>query len=79
MMGRGLVIRSVRRCPSCVRGWEQYCSRGYLLSTYNADERGVPGVKTKGGYSDHVVVDEECAFACSQNFIHVQKPKFHRR
>ena len=41
-------------------GDEQYCNNGATF-TYNSDEKHVTGIKTKGGYSDHVVVDQECA------------------
>ena len=50
------------RCTSCAEGDEQYCENGATL-TYNSDETNVAGVKTRGGYADHVVVDQKCVHA----------------
>ena len=50
----------VHRCTSCAEGDEQYCENGATF-TYNSDETNVAGVKTRGGYADHVVVDQKCA------------------
>ena len=47
------------RCNSCAGGDEQYCEAGATL-TFNSDEKNVPGIKTRGGYADHVVVDQKC-------------------
>ena len=46
------------RCDPCKVGNEQYCANGCNF-TYNGDEKTAPGIKTKGGYSDHMVVDQE--------------------
>ena len=50
----------VHRCLPCKGGDEQYCEPGCNF-TYNGDEKNSNGLKTKGGYADHVVVDQECA------------------
>lgn len=54
-VGVGCFVDSCRACEYCLRGQEQYCVKG-MTGTYNArDEQGEP---TYGGYSTHVVVDE---------------------
>ncbi len=54
-VGVGCFVDSCRACVDCLAGEEQYCLRG-TLGTYNAvDAEGRP---TYGGYSTHVVVDE---------------------
>ncbi|MCX5145801.1 NAD(P)-dependent alcohol dehydrogenase [Streptomyces sp. NPDC048550] len=54
-VGVGCFVDSCRACEYCLRGQEQYCAHG-ITGTYNArDKKGDP---TYGGYSTHVVVDE---------------------
>ncbi|WP_327163902.1 NAD(P)-dependent alcohol dehydrogenase [Streptomyces zaomyceticus] len=54
-VGVGCFVDSCRECEYCAQGLEQYCARG-MTGTYNAlDENGEP---TYGGYSSHIVVDE---------------------
>ncbi|MFH8711334.1 NAD(P)-dependent alcohol dehydrogenase [Streptomyces zaomyceticus] len=54
-VGVGCFVDSCRECEYCAQGLEQYCARG-MTGTYNAlDENGEP---TYGGYSGHIVVDE---------------------
>ncbi|MEV6729952.1 MULTISPECIES: NAD(P)-dependent alcohol dehydrogenase [unclassified Streptomyces] len=54
-VGVGCFVDSCRECEYCLRGQEQYCAQG-MTGTYNArDKKGDP---TYGGYSTHVVVDE---------------------
>ncbi|MGW4748016.1 NAD(P)-dependent alcohol dehydrogenase [Streptomyces sp. NPDC004290] len=54
-VGVGCFVDSCRECDHCRRGLEQYCERG-MTGTYNAlDKNGEP---TYGGYSTHIVVDE---------------------
>ncbi|MFB7540934.1 NAD(P)-dependent alcohol dehydrogenase [Streptomyces zaomyceticus] len=54
-VGVGCFVDSCRECEYCAQGLEQYCTRG-MTGTYNAlDENGEP---TYGGYSSHIVVDE---------------------
>ncbi|WP_143230462.1 NAD(P)-dependent alcohol dehydrogenase [Actinosynnema sp. ALI-1.44] len=53
-VGVGCFVDTCRTCTNCVAGQEQYC--GDQVATYNAvDADGRP---TYGGYSTHVVVDE---------------------
>lgn len=54
-VGVGCFVDSCRECAYCLRGLEQYCVNG-MTGTYNAlDKNGEP---TYGGYSTHIVVDE---------------------
>ncbi|GHB45854.1 dehydrogenase [Streptomyces cirratus] len=54
-VGVGCFVDSCRTCEHCLRGQEQFCSRG-MTGTYNAIGRD--GQPTYGGYSTHIVVDE---------------------
>ncbi|MFE0644240.1 NAD(P)-dependent alcohol dehydrogenase [Streptomyces sp. NPDC058877] len=54
-VGVGCFVDSCRECTYCQRGLEQYCVTGGT-GTYNTiDKNGEP---TYGGYSTHIVVDE---------------------
>ncbi|WSE05445.1 NAD(P)-dependent alcohol dehydrogenase [Streptomyces sp. NBC_01445] len=54
-VGVGCMVDSCRECDNCKAGLEQYCAKGNV-GTYNAlDKNGEP---TYGGYSTHIVVDE---------------------
>ncbi|MEU9062810.1 NAD(P)-dependent alcohol dehydrogenase [Streptomyces sp. NPDC048430] len=54
-VGVGCMVDSCRECENCKAGLEQYCVKGNV-GTYNAlDKNGDP---TYGGYSTHIVVDE---------------------
>jgi len=54
-VGVGCLVDSCRECDSCKAGLEQHCTGG-AVETYNAI--GKDGEITYGGYSTHVVVDE---------------------
>ncbi|MFG2429675.1 NAD(P)-dependent alcohol dehydrogenase [Streptomyces sp. NPDC048590] len=54
-VGVGCMVDSCRTCENCLAGLEQYCSEGNI-GTYNAV--GKDGEPTYGGYSTHIVVDE---------------------
>lgn len=54
-VGVGCFIDSCRTCSSCKEGLEQYCETG-MNATYNGREKD--GTLAQGGYSDHIVVDE---------------------
>lgn len=54
-VGVGCFVDSCRSCSSCREGLEQYCEQGMLL-TYSG--RGQDGQITQGGYSNHIVADE---------------------
>jgi uncharacterized zinc-type alcohol dehydrogenase-like protein len=55
-VGVGCMVDSCRECANCVAGEEQYCLEGNTL-TYNAI--GKDGRPTEGGYSTHIVVDQD--------------------
>ncbi len=57
-VGVGCFVDSCRSCSSCTKGLEQYCETG-MVFTYNGTEKN--GKPTYGGYSDHIVVDEQYA------------------
>ncbi|MFE9439521.1 NAD(P)-dependent alcohol dehydrogenase [Streptomyces sp. NPDC006602] len=54
-VGVGCLVDSCRECDNCKAGQEQHCTGG-SVGTYNAI--GKDGEPTYGGYSTHVVVDE---------------------
>src|SRR4051812_7738496 len=55
-VGVGCMVNSCRECENCEAGNEQYCLKGNT-QTYGSKDRD--GTVTYGGYSDHVVVDED--------------------
>jgi uncharacterized zinc-type alcohol dehydrogenase-like protein len=55
-VGVGCMVNSCRECENCRRGEEQYCLAGNT-QTYGSVDRD--GTITYGGYTDHVVVDED--------------------
>ncbi|MFF9977623.1 NAD(P)-dependent alcohol dehydrogenase [Streptomyces erythrochromogenes] len=54
-VGVGCMVDSCRVCEHCLSGQEQHCVQG-MTGTYNAVGRD--GEPTYGGYSTHLVVDE---------------------
>ncbi|GLV80596.1 dehydrogenase [Streptomyces lavendulae subsp. lavendulae] len=54
-VGVGCIVDSCRACEQCLAGQEQYCAKG-ITGTYNAVDKN--GEITYGGYSTHIVVDE---------------------
>jgi uncharacterized zinc-type alcohol dehydrogenase-like protein len=54
-VGVGCMVDSCRECENCQAGEEQYCLKGNV-GTYNSI--GKDGRPTEGGYSTHIVVDE---------------------
>jgi uncharacterized zinc-type alcohol dehydrogenase-like protein len=54
-VGVGCMVDSCRECENCLAGREQYCLKG-MIGTY--DGVGRDGKPTAGGYSTHIVVDE---------------------
>jgi alcohol dehydrogenase (NADP+) len=55
-VGVGSFIDSCRKCGPCQKGLEQYCLEGPTLTYNGVGEDGRN--RTKGGYSDKIVVDE---------------------
>jgi len=57
-VGVGCMVDSCGECPSCREGEEQYCETTGFVGTYNGPEP-VMGGHTFGGYSDHIIVDQD--------------------
>lgn len=57
-VGVGCFVDSCRECENCRAGLEQYCTGTGMIGTYNAVGRD--GQPTYGGYSQAIVVDENC-------------------
>jgi uncharacterized zinc-type alcohol dehydrogenase-like protein len=55
-VGVGCMVNSCRECENCRAGDEQYCLAGNT-QTYGSVDRD--GTVTYGGYSDHVIVDQD--------------------
>ncbi|MGA5298422.1 NAD(P)-dependent alcohol dehydrogenase [Nucisporomicrobium flavum] len=55
-VGVGCMVNSCRECDNCKAGYEQYCTNGNT-GTYASVDRD--GTVTQGGYSTHIVVDED--------------------
>jgi uncharacterized zinc-type alcohol dehydrogenase-like protein len=55
-VGVGCMVNSCGECENCRKGEEQYCLAGNT-QTYGSVDRD--GTVTRGGYSTHVVVDED--------------------
>jgi uncharacterized zinc-type alcohol dehydrogenase-like protein len=55
-VGVGCMVNSCRECENCHAGNEQYCLKGNT-QTYGSKDRD--GTITYGGYSDHVIVDQD--------------------
>ncbi|MFD9358438.1 NAD(P)-dependent alcohol dehydrogenase [Streptomyces sp. NPDC060031] len=55
-VGVGCMVDSCRECANCRTGREQYCLKGNTL-TYGSI--GKDGTLTQGGYSTHVVVNDD--------------------
>ncbi len=54
--GVGCMVDSCRECEACLEGEEQFCLKGFT-GTYGAVDKY--GEVTKGGYSTHIVVDQD--------------------
>lgn len=57
-VGVGCFVDSCRTCVQCLAGNEHFCHKG-MTGTYNSLDRN--GEPTYGGYSTHIVVDENYA------------------
>ena len=62
--GVGCFVDSCRQCASCRDGEEQYCET-HMVATYNDIDRS--GQPTYGGYSSHIVVDENYTLKIAPN------------
>lgn len=64
-VGVGCFTDSCRQCSSCHDGNEQYCLQG-MVGTYNSVEKDGK-TPTYGGYSTHIVVDENYVLKIPSN------------
>ena len=64
-VGVGCFVDSCRKCHSCSKGEEQYCQEG-MTGPYNSYERDGK-TPTYGGYSNHIVVDENYVLRMPEN------------
>ncbi|MDH2391911.1 NAD(P)-dependent alcohol dehydrogenase [Streptomyces sp. HNM0663] len=55
-VGVGCMVDSCRECDNCRAGLHQYCTGGNVATYNGLDKNGDP---TYGGYSTHIVVDEQ--------------------
>lgn len=56
LVGVGCMVDSCRECVNCKDGEEQFCLKG-MTGTYNSEDKRNGGL-AQGGYSTHIVVDE---------------------
>lgn len=56
-VGVGCMVDSCRECENCLAGLQQYCTGGGMIGTYDAIGRD--GLPTAGGYSTHIVVEQD--------------------
>ena len=63
-VGVGCFVDSCRKCAQCLKGLQQYCSGGMVV-TYNGQEKD--GARTYGGYSEKIVVDENYVLRIPDN------------
>jgi len=63
-VGVGCFVDSCRKCPQCLKGLQQYCTVGMVLTYNGKDYEGAP---TFGGYSEKIVVDENYVLRIPDN------------
>jgi uncharacterized zinc-type alcohol dehydrogenase-like protein len=66
-VGVGCMVDSCRECANCRAGYEQYCLNGNV-GTYASTDRD--GSITQGGYSTHIVVDEDFVLRVPESIPH---------
>lgn len=63
-VGVGCFVDSCRECDPCKASLQQYCDKG-MIGTYNVKDK--EGKITFGGYSTHIVVDENYVLTIPEN------------
>jgi uncharacterized zinc-type alcohol dehydrogenase-like protein len=61
----GCMVDACGKCPNCLAGDEQYCDVGFI-GTYNGEDKHLGGM-TYGGYSSHIVVDQNFVLTIPKN------------
>ena len=64
LVGVGYFIDSCKHCGPCSEGEEQYCQNG-ITPTQNG--KLADGSRTKGGYSDFIIVDQDYVLKVSEH------------
>ena len=65
-VGVGCMVDSCRTCPDCLDHQEQYCDNA--VYTYNCKDPHTNGtLSTYGGYSNHIVVDQDFVLKIADN------------
>lgn len=63
--GVGCMVNSCKKCEYCLSGYEQMCSKCVL--TYGSTDYFNNNEYTQGGYSDHIVVNEDFVIKVPKN------------
>ncbi|MCD7035696.1 NAD(P)-dependent alcohol dehydrogenase [Metabacillus sp. GX 13764] len=63
-VGVGCMVSSCGDCENCRKGEEQYCLKGNIPTYAGVDKYGEP---TQGGYSTHIVVEEDFVLRIPDN------------
>jgi alcohol dehydrogenase (NADP+) len=63
-VGVGCFVDSCRTCTACLKGTEQYCETGMILTYNGLDKNAQP---TYGGYSNRIVVNEQYVLKIPQS------------
>lgn len=63
-VGVGCMVDSCGECENCLKGEEQYCLKGNIQTYAGVDKYGEP---TQGGYSTHIVVQENFVLKIPDN------------
>jgi uncharacterized zinc-type alcohol dehydrogenase-like protein len=64
VVGVGCMVMSCGQCACCDDHLEQFCTKGAVF-TYNSTD--IDGSITKGGYSNHIVVNEKFVLKIPRN------------
>jgi D-arabinose 1-dehydrogenase-like Zn-dependent alcohol dehydrogenase len=71
-VGVGTIVNSCRECDNCRAGEEQYCLQGNTQAYCSVDR---DGTITQGGYSTHVVVDEDFVLRIPETLDFSKSPR----
>lgn len=66
-VGVGCMVDSCRHCEHCETGLEQYCLEEATFTYNSLEDRGKSKTYTFGGYSAHIVVDEDFVLKIPSN------------
>ncbi|CAH6719891.1 NADP-dependent alcohol dehydrogenase 7 [[Candida] jaroonii] len=66
IVGVGAAAGACGECENCKSDNEQYCNK--LIQTYNTPNWKADGYVTQGGYSSHVIIEENFVFPIPEGF-----------